>query len=166
MESFERRRLLAWSVALGGIIAASAPIGAESSSKKAIASFTATTAGVASPGQTVTIDLFGWSNDSDRDRFVKAWDIPAPTPAPAPAPAAAPAPAPAVSPADAKMAALVNNSCSACHGIDRVNQKGADKAGWTATVGRMLQHGAILGDTPVTEVVDYLVKTHGPGMNR
>lgn len=153
MESFERRRLLAWSVALGGIIAASAPIGAESPSEKAIASFTATTAGVASPGQTVTIDLFGWSSDSDRDRFVKAWDIPAP------------APPPAVPPADARMAALVSSSCSACHGMDRINQKRADKAAWTVTVGRMLQHGASLGDTQVTEVIDYLAKTHGPDAN-
>ena len=76
MQWFEQRRLLAWSVALGGIIAASATIGAEPPSKKPIASFTATTVGVASPGQTVTIELFGWSSDSDRDRFVKAWDSP------------------------------------------------------------------------------------------
>src|SRR5579863_780304 len=153
MQSFEQRRLLAWSVALGGIIAVSAPIGAQSPSKKVIASFTAATAGVASPGQTVTIDLFEWSSDSDRDRFVKAWDIPAP------------APPPAVPPADARMAALVNSSCSVCHGMDRINQKRADKAAWTATVGRMLQHGASLGETQVPEVIDYLAKTHGPDTN-
>jgi len=153
MQWFEQRRLLAWSVALGGIIAASAPIGAESPLKKPIASFTATTVGVASPGQTVTIELFGWSSDSDRDRFVKAWDIPAP------------APPPAVPPAEARTAALVNTTCSACHGLDRVDQKRADKAAWTATVGRMLQHGASLDDTQVTEVVDYLAKTHGPATN-
>jgi hypothetical protein len=156
MGSFERRRLLAWSVAIGGIIAASAPIGAESPTKEPIARFTATTASAASPGQTVTIDLFEWSSDSDRDRLVKAWDIPAPAPAPA---------TPAVPPADARMAALVNSSCSGCHGMDRVNQKRADKAAWTATVGRMVQHGASLGDTQVSEVIDYLAKTHGPGTN-
>ncbi len=157
MESFERRkllaRLLAWSVALGGIIAASGPIVAESSPEKVIARFTATTAGVASPGQTVTIDLFGWSGDSDRDRLVKAWDV------------HAPAPPPPVPPADTRMAALVNSSCSSCHGMDRVNQKRADKAAWTATVGRMIQHGASLGDTQVTEVIDYLAKTHGADSN-
>jgi hypothetical protein len=60
------------------------------------------------------------------------------------------------------MAALVNSSCSACHGLDRIDQKRADKAAWTATVGRMLQHGASLSDTQVTEVIDYLAKTHGP----
>jgi hypothetical protein len=155
MQSFEQRRLSAWFVALGGIVAASAAIGAEPLSTKAIAGFTATTAGVESPGQTVTIELFGWSGDSDRDRLVKAWDIPAPA-SPASAPQAA------VPPADARMAALVNSSCSGCHGMDRVNQKRADPAGWTATVERMLQHGASLADTNVTEVVDYLAKTHGP----
>jgi hypothetical protein len=157
MELFKRWRLFAWSVALGGIIAASAAIGAESPSEKPVARFTATTTGVASPGQTVTIDLFRWSSDSDRDRFVKAWDIPVP--------ASSPAAPPAVSPVDARMAALVNSSCSGCHGMDRVDQKRADKSAWTVTVARMLQHGASLGDTQVTEVVDYLAKTHGPDTN-
>ena len=72
---------------------------------------------------------------------------------------------PAVPPADARTAALVNNSCSGCHGLDRINQKRADKAAWTVTVGRMVQHGASLDDTQVTEVVDYLAKTHGPDTN-
>ena len=63
------------------------------------------------------------------------------------------------------MAALVNSSCSGCHGLDRVNQKRADKAGWTVTVGRMIQHGASLDDTQVPEVVDYLAKTHGTDAN-
>jgi hypothetical protein len=138
------------------MIAVSA-IGADLPLKKPVARFTATTAGVASPGQTVTIELFGWSGDSDRDRLVKAWDIPAPVPAKAARPA--------VAPADARMEALVSGSCSACHGLDRVDQKRADKAAWTATVGRMVQHGASLGDTPVADVADYLAKTHGPGAN-
>jgi hypothetical protein len=152
MGSFERRKLLAWSIAIGGIMALSAPA-AEPSSKEPIARFTATTAGVANPGQTVTIELFEWSSDSDRNRLVKAWDIPAPPPPPA------------APPADTRMAALVNSSCSGCHAMDRVNQKRADKSAWTATVGRMVQHGASLDDTQVTEVVDYLAKTHGPDAN-
>ena len=59
----------------------------------------------------------------------------------------------------------MNSNCSGCHGMDRVNQKRADKAAWTATVGRMVQHGASLDDTQVTEVVDFLAKTHGAGAN-
>ena len=53
-----------------------------------VARFTATTANVASSGQTVKIDLFGWSSDSDRDQLAKVWTDPLPKP---PAPAAAPA---------------------------------------------------------------------------
>ena len=75
MVSFRQRTLY---VVLGGAIAASALLSAQSPSNKPIARFTATTAGVASPGQAVTIQIFGWSNDSDRDRLVKAWDIPVP----------------------------------------------------------------------------------------
>jgi len=75
MVSFRQRTLY---VVLGGAIAASALLSAQSPSNKPIARFTATTAGVASPGQTVTITIFGWSDDSERDRLVKAWDIPVP----------------------------------------------------------------------------------------
>jgi hypothetical protein len=75
MVSFRQRTLY---VVLGGAISASALLSAQSPSNKPIARFTATTAGVASPGQTVTITLFGWSDDSERDRLVKAWDIPVP----------------------------------------------------------------------------------------
>ena len=75
MVSFVQRTLY---VVLGAAIAASALLTAQSPSNKPIARFTATTAGVASPGQTVTITLFGWSDDSERDRLVKAWDIPVP----------------------------------------------------------------------------------------
>ena len=53
-----------------------------------IARFAATTANVASSGQTVKIDLFGWSSDSDRDQLAKVWADPLPKP---PEPAAAPA---------------------------------------------------------------------------
>ena len=53
-----------------------------------IARFTATTANVASSGQSVKIDLFGWSSDSDRDQLAKVWADPLPKP---PEPAAAPA---------------------------------------------------------------------------
>jgi hypothetical protein len=75
MVSFRQRTLY---VVLGGAIAASTLLSAQSPSNKPIARFTATTASVASPGHTVTITLFGWSNDSDRDRLTKAWDIPVP----------------------------------------------------------------------------------------
>src|SRR5690349_19988294 len=51
-----------------------------------IARFTATTANVASSGQTVKLDLFGWSSDSDRDQLAKVWTDPQLSP---PAPPAA-----------------------------------------------------------------------------
>jgi len=55
-----------------------------------IARFTATTANVASSGQTVKIDLFGWSSDSDRDQLAKVWADPLPKPPDPPAAPAAP----------------------------------------------------------------------------
>jgi hypothetical protein len=41
--------------------------------------FTATTANVSGAGDTVKIDLLKWSTDADRDQFVAAWNLTAPT---------------------------------------------------------------------------------------
>src|SRR4029434_1114196 len=41
--------------------------------------FTAPTANVSGAGDTVKIDLLKWSTDADRDQFVAAWNLTAPT---------------------------------------------------------------------------------------
>lgn len=62
---------------------------------------------------------------------------------------------------DAATAALVNNACTACHSMDRVNNKKADAAAWTTTVARMKGAGASLTDAQVPQVVEYLVRSAG-----
>lgn len=62
---------------------------------------------------------------------------------------------------DAAFAALVNNACTVCHSMDRVNNKKADAAGWTTTVTRMKNAGAALTDEQIPQVVAYLVANAG-----
>ena len=59
---------------------------------------------------------------------------------------------------DAVAANLVNNACAACHSLDRVKNKMADKDGWTTTVARMKEKGADLTDEQVPVVVEYLTR--------
>lgn len=44
-------------------------------------------------------------------------------------------------------AALIEERCSGCHGLDKVEAAEMDEAGWTATVDRMIDHGAELNET-------------------
>ena len=62
---------------------------------------------------------------------------------------------------DTAAATLVNTACAACHTLDRVNNKKADNAGWTATVTRMKGSGANLTDEQIPLVVDYLARNAG-----
>ncbi len=88
----KQRALLVTAVLLCGAGAAGVLASAEQGATKRVARFTATTTNVASPGQTVTIDIYGWSNDRDRNTLVDAWNVPVPIPAPAaPAPQGNPA---------------------------------------------------------------------------
>jgi hypothetical protein len=59
---------------------------------------------------------------------------------------------------DAEAVDLVNTACAACHTLDRVKNKVADKDGWTATVNRMQGKGANLTDQQVPMVVEYLTR--------
>jgi mono/diheme cytochrome c family protein len=52
--------------------------------------------------------------------------------------------------------ALVEQKCSVCHALDRVNAAQKDRASWVATVDRMRGHGANLTDAEAALVVDYL----------
>src|SRR5215469_3714100 len=66
--------------------------------------------------------------------------------------------APAFTGPDAVDANLVNTVCASCHSLDRVKNKTADNAGWTATVARMKEKGADLTDEQVPVVVDFLTR--------
>jgi len=57
--------------------------------------------------------------------------------------------------------AIMSATCSRCHPITRVNNARHDRAGWTATIGRMRAHGAQLTDQQAQAVVDYLTKRDG-----
>jgi hypothetical protein len=65
---------------------------------------------------------------------------------------------PAATGADAVATNLVTTACASCHTIDRIRNKVADNAGWTATVTRMKDRGAALTDQQVPVVVEYLTR--------
>jgi glyoxylase-like metal-dependent hydrolase (beta-lactamase superfamily II) len=73
----------------------------------------------------------------------------------------APAPAVEVSAADAPLQALLENTCTACHTLDRVNNKKGDKDQWGTTVTRMIGKGAALTDQEAPALIDFLARTRG-----
>ena len=68
---------------------------------------------------------------------------------------------PSVGPSSASGASLVSATCGRCHPLSRVEGARHDRAGWTATIGRMRAHGAQLTDQQAQAVVDYLTKRDG-----
>jgi len=52
--------------------------------------------------------------------------------------------------------ALVENRCSACHNLDRVQAAEYDRAGWERTVDRMIGNGLSLTDEEYAAIVEYL----------
>ncbi|MBN1563731.1 MAG: hypothetical protein JXA10_07825 [Anaerolineae bacterium] len=58
--------------------------------------------------------------------------------------------------ADLDGAALVAERCTICHTADRINNAEKDEAGWTATVDRMIGHGAQLNTAERDAVIAYL----------
>jgi hypothetical protein len=56
---------------------------------------------------------------------------------------------------DAVATNLVNTACASCHSLDRVNDKKADKDGWTTTVTRMKGLGANLTYEQVPVVAEF-----------
>ena len=68
---------------------------------------------------------------------------------------------PAIKGPDAVAANLVNTACASCHSLDRVNDKKADRDGWTSTVTRMKAMGASLTDEQVPVVAEFLTRSAG-----
>ena len=57
---------------------------------------------------------------------------------------------------------ILQNSCTACHGLDDVVSSHMDKNGWLSLVESMISNGAQLEDKDKPVLVDYLVKNFGP----
>jgi len=139
MSSCKLRTLVLSSAALSGLLAVCLFTNAQTTNRP-IATFTATTANVGTPGQSIRIDLFAWSADSDRDQLVKAWSIPMPPPAPPTATASAVAP-------DASSPSVANDA-SAARGRrgNRGNAAAAGDAGSAQAEGGARGGAAAQGD--------------------
>lgn len=67
----------------------------------------------------------------------------------------------AVAPEDAPLQTMLESTCTACHTLDRVNNKKGDKDAWTTTVTRMIGKGAALSDQDAPRMIDFLSRTRG-----
>lgn len=57
---------------------------------------------------------------------------------------------------------ILQNSCTACHGLDDVVASHMDKIGWLNLIDSMISNGAQVDDKDKPVLVDYLVKNFGP----
>ena len=57
---------------------------------------------------------------------------------------------------EGKAKALVESSCTECHGLDQVVQSGMSASDWRTTVNRMVKKGASLSPEQIDDVVQYL----------
>jgi cytochrome c5 len=57
-------------------------------------------------------------------------------------------------------AALVQERCTVCHSIDRIQSASKTKDQWTSTVERMIGKGANLNADEKTAVINYLADTY------
>jgi mono/diheme cytochrome c family protein len=58
--------------------------------------------------------------------------------------------------------ALLQERCTACHGLERITSAGKAEAAWRDTVGRMVSKGAQLSTAEVDALVAHLAATYGP----
>jgi cytochrome c5 len=82
---------------------------------------------------------------------------PAATQAPAPTPTQA---APEQPPAALDGKALLQEHCTVCHDLTRVESKNKSEADWKATVERMVSKGAKLNPAEQEAVIKYLAATY------
>ena len=57
---------------------------------------------------------------------------------------------------------IMNASCQGCHDTRRIQTSANDAAGWTKTIGVMVEKGAKVSQEDLPVLVDYLVQNHGP----
>lgn len=58
--------------------------------------------------------------------------------------------------------ALLQERCTVCHDLQRVEQQKLDATGWSDIVTRMQSQGAQLSEAEKQTLVDYLAATYGP----
>jgi hypothetical protein len=56
--------------------------------------------------------------------------------------------------------ALVEERCTQCHNLQRVEAAGKSADAWASTVERMIGHGAKLNDAEKAAVIDYLTQAY------
>lgn len=57
---------------------------------------------------------------------------------------------------------LLEERCTVCHTLDRVERAQKSRESWVDTVDRMIGYGAQLSDSERTILLDYLVEVYGP----
>jgi cytochrome c5 len=57
---------------------------------------------------------------------------------------------------------ILQNACTACHGLDGVVRLHLDKSGWEGLVSSMVSNGAQVDGKDMPVLIDYLVKNFGP----
>jgi len=57
---------------------------------------------------------------------------------------------------------LLNQRCTACHSLERVESKHKTLDEWSKTVSRMVEKGAVLNAEEINALVEHLAKTYGP----
>lgn len=57
---------------------------------------------------------------------------------------------------------LLEERCTVCHTLDRVERAQKSRESWVDTVDRMIGYGAQLSDSERTMLLDYLVDVYGP----
>ncbi len=51
---------------------------------------------------------------------------------------------------------LLKERCTSCHGLDKINNKKTDRAGWEKIIDDMVKKGAKLNSAEKTILIDYL----------
>src|SRR6476661_7423036 len=63
---------------------------------------------------------------------------------------------------DGKGKDIVENTCTDCHSLERIQAQRLDEDGWTAIMREMIETGASINPDDITVIVDYLTKNFGP----
>ena len=69
---------------------------------------------------------------------------------------------PAAAPSSSEGASILEERCTVCHSLDRVEQKQKTHEEWTTTVTRMIGKGAELSESEQATLIDHLTETYGP----
>ena len=77
-------------------------------------------------------------------------------------PTEAPQEEPTEPPAAGDGAALLEERCTVCHGLDRTTAARKTREQWEQTVVRMVNKGALLNEEELEILIAYLAETYGP----